>query len=860
MNVISYRDIAMMFLASLLIVAASHAAAQPAGEQRLVEEFDALAAYEFGMSRAPLQRISAAVRAAAAGAPDSIYTTRDFEALLTEMLETDITIEARRFICRLLGEIGGADAAEALARQLTDDAAFHAALTALEQNPGSEAAVALAGALETVPGEKRPALLAAMGRQGNPASTPTLTAALADETSEIRAAAAQALADLSHPDACDALLRAISNAAGDEPALLADAFLQCADLLYERDDNQTAQVLEQLRHPDFPPHIRIAAIDVLMRCRPEQAQTLLLDALQDACPVLAHEALMLARATPGDAVIAALAELLEAAPPERKPALIAILSDFGDPQALPVALIMASHDQPEVRRAALSAVGTLGDAGQAEFLLERATTGPSDEQRTAREALARLADPEVDARLVSVAESRSAESLRLRAIAGLVERGANDAAPALLVLSMRAAPAIREEAIRALRTLAPPEMMPDLLGLITPRGLEPIREVLPQTLAQTAARIPDPDMRAASVIDALNAATNNEARMLLLETLGLIGGAQAFEAIRNYPETADTDVRRAMVSSLARFQSPEALDELRDIVLAEEDDGVRSRAYSGYVAALRNAAHIALRDVTPHVHTAREQARNAAEQREFLAAATQLPSLTTLSIITEMADDDETAAEALRAMLRVCAALTGAYPNEVRQHLESVIAQEDTPEPLTAEARAALAFIEQFDGHIMSWAIAGPYYKPNVSAEALFSHEFPPEADADAGNWRLLPTLTDASPPYALELDRVLGGDDRVAFLRTTIHADAAGEAVLELGTNDGCRVWWNGTLIHALNVGRALTPGEDKLPVQLEAGANDLMVAVFQHGAAWRATARLVTRDGQPIPGLQYSPALPEL
>ena len=84
-------------------------------------------------------------------------------------------------------------------------------------------------------------------------------------------------------------------------------------------------------------------------------------------------------------------------------------------------------------------------------------------------------------------------------------------------------------------------------------------------------------------------------------------------------------------------------------------------------------------------------------------------------------------------------------------------------------------------------------------------------------------------------------------------------EAVLELGTNDGCRIFWNGALSHALNAGRALTPGEDKLPVQLAAGENDLVIAVFQQGGAWGATARLVDKNGQPIAGLKCRPAISE-
>ncbi|MCK5862403.1 MAG: hypothetical protein KAH38_07950, partial [Candidatus Hydrogenedentes bacterium] len=162
-------------------------------------------------------------------------------------------------------------------------------------------------------------------------------------------------------------------------------------------------------------------------------------------------------------------------------------------------------------------------------------------------------------------------------------------------------------------------------------------------------------------------------------------------------------------------------------------------------------------------------------------------------------------------------------------------------------------------GYIMSWAVAGPYYENNLSADSLFKRELPPELDVENANWKIMPILPDASPAFALELDRVIGGEERAAFLRTKIAAPEAMAAILELGTNDGCRVWWNGTLIHSLNTGRPLSPGEDKLPVQLTAGENNLMIAVFQTGGAWGATVRLVDKNGKPISEITCTPAISE-
>jgi len=118
--------------------------------------------------------------------------------------------------------------------------------------------------------------------------------------------------------------------------------------------------------------------------------------------------------------------------------------------------------------------------------------------------------------------------------------------------------------------------------------------------------------------------------------------------------------------------------------------------------------------------------------------------------------------------------------------------------------------------------------------------------------WRAMPMGLDPAQPWVADLDKYSELEECVAYLRTRIHADKAGQAVLELGTNDGCKVWLNGKQIHGVNVGRALTPGEDKLTLDLAAGANTLLVAVYQQAGGWGACARLTAADGTPAQGLK--------
>jgi len=103
---------------------------------------------------------------------------------------------------------------------------------------------------------------------------------------------------------------------------------------------------------------------------------------------------------------------------------------------------------------------------------------------------------------------------------------------------------------------------------------------------------------------------------------------------------------------------------------------------------------------------------------------------------------------------------------------------------------------------------------------------------------------------------KALGGEQCVAYARTSICSEQEQPAVLELGTDDGVKVWLNGKLVHANNVARPLAVGSDKAPVSLKAGWNTLLLKITQNNLGWEYCARLVRPDGSRLEGLRCDPA----
>ncbi len=98
-----------------------------------------------------------------------------------------------------------------------------------------------------------------------------------------------------------------------------------------------------------------------------------------------------------------------------------------------------------------------------------------------------------------------------------------------------------------------------------------------------------------------------------------------------------------------------------------------------------------------------------------------------------------------------------------------------------------------------------------------------------------------------------VGGHDNAAvYLRCKVWSGKKRKVMLELGSDDGVKVWLNGKLVHEKNIGRPLTPGQDKKQVKLKARWNDLLLKVTNGGGGWEACVRLADKNGRLLDGIK--------
>jgi predicted Ser/Thr protein kinase len=163
----------------------------------------------------------------------------------------------------------------------------------------------------------------------------------------------------------------------------------------------------------------------------------------------------------------------------------------------------------------------------------------------------------------------------------------------------------------------------------------------------------------------------------------------------------------------------------------------------------------------------------------------------------------------------------------------------------------------------VEWLVVGPFENHGID-EVL-----PPEQSVNlaAGipgkggvvRWKKgLPELRSASSGRAAVFDLAAlftPNTQTVAYAMIHVKAPAAMEATLLLGSDDGVKVWVNGTVVHRHEQGRGVRIDEDHVPFRLLKGWNQMLFKVTQWNQGWGLSVRITDSSLRPIDELEYDP-----
>ena len=778
------------------------------------------------------------------------------ETQLITVLQSRASWLEKNAACWELKRVGTVRCIPALAALLTDERLSHTARYALESLPSPEAGAALLQALGKTTGPVRVGLIQSLGVRKEPAAVPALSPWLTQPDAVLASAAASALGEIADAPAVAALQAAKAKLAADGAGAvvnaLNDALLHCGQrLLADGHPPEALVIFNALFQDKTDGAVRLAAFRGMILAGGETvALDLITNALTGNDAPCQAAALALVRDCPAKGATTAFAGLLPRVPPPVQIALIGNLAQRGDAAAAPAIATAVKSADPHVRTAAFAALGLLDDSASIPLLAQAAATATGDEQAAARQALTLLHGGHpaevMLAALPTVEAPVQAELAR-----ALGERSETSAVPKLFDLVRTGADSVAKAALSALARLVSPAQLPDLVALLVQARNESVRAAAAETVNTACQRLqarfghldPTPITRGLATASA-------SARITLLPVCSGLADPQVRAVLRAAVTDPNAGVRAAALRALAETVDPELIPDLLQAARTTPEPNLRSVAIGGWIRlAIREPnGKTSLASQIEGLTALMGAAASVEQKRLLLSGLGEVIAPQTLALAGQLLGESEVRLEAAQAVVNIARSLPDATPAAAA--LQQVVALPE-PNPLRQNAQTVLKELEARASYITDWRIAGPFRQAGKDYAALFDIPFAPETDG-TGDWRPIPAGTDPKRPWLLDLLKALGGEQCVAYARTWVFAEKATPARLEIGADDGVKVWLNHQFLHGNNASRALSPGSDKMTVNLVAGWNLLLLKVTQNNQGWEYCARFVQPDGSPLGGLK--------
>ncbi len=779
------------------------------------------------------------------------------EQKLIGVLQSNASPRDKDAACSRLKFIGTELSIPALAALLANEQLSHSARYALEPMQSPKAGSALVAALGKTSGMTRIGIINSLAYRREADAVPGLAKLVSDSDLQVATAAALALGQIGGPKALLALQNATGNTAGRVHDAVLDSLLRCATRLNDAGKHAEAMaIFKRIYDNQSGDRYRVAAYRGMIQASDAGALPYMTSAIKGKEGAAQTAALQLVRNVHAANATTTFAALLPALEPPVQIALIGGLAQRDDPSAQSAVAAMLKSQTPEVRIAALTALGTLGDASMVSQLAKFAISPNSAEQDAARLSLVQLrrgnCSETLLAQLPDAAPAVQAELAR-----ALGDRRDTNAIPRLLDLARTGADSARSAALLALGSLVDQPQLESVVVLVRDAKTPSARDQAVDTLASACRAIKSRHGKVNLDPVAQELASGPaEVRISLFAVCSTLNDPKIRAALRQGVEDTDPKVRAAAVRAMCDTTDAELAPDVLKLARESKEDNFRTLGIRASVrlATQEESAKLSNAQRLETLKALLATSLTDAQKRIVLSGLGQIQDRESLKLIEPFLDEPAVQNEAAQAAIAIAAALPCADMEPAGAALKKVIAT-STDDATKKSANTTLKHVLSVTDYILAWEISGPYLEDGKDYSTLFDIPFAPEnGDGNAAKWRTLGPGADPKSPWIMDLLAAVGGEQRVAYARAWIYSGQKTEARLDVGTDDGVKIWLNHQVVHANNTFRGLSPNSDQIKVTLNAGWNPLLLKVTQLTAGWAFCARVVAPDGQHLEGLKFT------
>ena len=779
----------------------------------------------------------------------------DEEQELIRVLQSHASPGEKDAACARLKFIGTARSVPALAALLQDDQLSHSARYALEPMRLDEAETALLNALNQTRGLTRIGIINSLGTRGQARAIPALRLLASSDDVSAAFAATRAIGLIGGAEAVKTLQAIARRSTAPVHLAAVDGLMSCANrLLTSGKAAKALPVFAKIYRGPEPEQIRMAAFRGIILASGPGGLGKMMDAIEGKSGPEQAAALQLVREIQARDATHRIGRLLPKVEMPVQLALVEGLAQRGDPAAANDLVALAGNAGPEVRTAVIKALASLGDAANVPLLAGFAASGTPAEQAAARQTLTDLHRGNVTEALLNQLPGE-APAVQAELARALGSRGDPAAVPKLFELAQHTNDSVRVSSLKALAELVRPADLASLVGLVVSANDSNVRAETAEALNSACQRLSTGHRQIPAGPLITGVTTGSSAtRAALLPICSGLALPEVRVALRTAATDLDPEVKTAALRALCDTVDPELLDDLVNLARGTKDENLRTLAIAGSVRVATQEEGVRIppdRQVVV-LRAVLEAATNPAQKRMVLAGLGDVPVVDSLKLVDPLVDDASVRNEAARAAIKIGTVLPSMQAQEVLPVLNKALAAA-SDDPLRQALQAAINKVQASADFISDWQVAGPFRQAGKDYAALFDVVFPAEVGEGQGvAWKPLPGAADPTRPWAMDLLKTLGGEQCVAYARTWVHSDQDQPARLELGSDDGIKVWLNDKQVYALNTARALTPASDKVEVNLHSGWNRLLLKITQNNQGWEFCARFVKPDGTHLDGLQ--------
>lgn len=490
--------------------------------------------------------------------PGAEDARRLFAATLAALLDGGCADDVSRAVLVKALQLCGGDAeVPALARQLGRAKVRDAAILALTAigTPSARAALVAAAEGATSPDEAFE-YVSAFAKLREPSAAGLLTRLLADASPHRRAVLLAALGDLGHAPAAEAMLAGLKSESAVVRAAASGALAKLTAALPDR----AAAVALARRY--VAAERSEASLAVLTDAQGLEASLdMLLDEALTGDLVRREAALSLIGCREARGLPERLVAAGEQAGPEALASLVALLGRRGEASAREFVRRQLTHESPEVREAAIGALPGFGvEAAVADLVSALVTCRPEDVPAYRRTLAWQQSERFAEEVAAGVPRASGAAKVALLELLAL-RRAQAQAEVAFAALGDGEA-AVRRAALKALETLARPADAERVLAFLVGCGEVSERRAAMSALTALGRAEASVAKTVASWLGRGGAGVD----VLLLQTLGRIGGADALAGVLSQLESADAGTRDAAVRALSSWPDAGASEPLARLV------------------------------------------------------------------------------------------------------------------------------------------------------------------------------------------------------------------------------------------------------------------------------------------------------